>query len=119
MGEERSEMWRLREGTWLQPGRVCGRSRRPCHGRELWLTWLLLILEQSLMEQQLLVGIAGRKLEGVYRVGESCAQPSYYPFDRAEHRGVESFRMSLAFRVGPVCLPIRNRPLGTKFLRRL
>ena|GEM_PF-988090 len=64
-------------------------------------------------------GIACRKLEVVYRLGESCAQPSYYPFDRAEHRGVESFRMSLAIRVGPVCLPIRNRPLGTKFLRRL
>ena len=64
-------------------------------------------------------GIAGRKLEEVYRAGESCAQPSYYPFDGAEHRGGESFRITLAFRVGPVCLPIRNRPLRTKSPRLL
>jgi hypothetical protein len=32
---------------------------------------------------------------------------------------LESFRMNLAFRLGPVCSLIRNRQLSTKFLCRL
>jgi hypothetical protein len=81
MAEARPEMVLLRRGGLAHQEGYDGRSYPPCHGGDE-------TLNRALWNSNCSLGIAGRKLEGFYLGGETCAQPSYCPFDGAEHRGV-------------------------------